>query len=67
MSKFLPANFNDFLCLFLMAMIFVIWILDGLAIISFNPEILGATIAFFTLIGQYYYRRRPNEKPNGLL
>ena len=64
MSKFIPQNFNDSLCLFLMAMIFVIWILDGLKVIAFNQEVLGATIAFFTLIGQYYYRKAKEEKAN---
>jgi len=42
-----------------MAAIIGMWILDGLSSVAFelNPEVSGATIAFFTLIGQYYYRK----------
>jgi hypothetical protein len=58
----MPANFNDFLCLFILGFIFMLWLLDGLKIISFNPEILGATIAFFTIVGQHYFRKSASEK-----
>jgi hypothetical protein len=57
-KKFMPQNFNDFLCLFVMAFIFILWIIDANKAISLNPEVLGATIAFFTIIGQFYYRRK---------
>lgn len=62
MNKFLPANFNDFLCLFILGFIFILWLLDGLNTISLNPEILGSSIAFFTIIGQYYFRKAASEK-----
>ncbi len=58
MSKFIPQNFNDFLCLFILGFIFALWLLDGLKVVSLNPEILGASIAFFAIIGQYYFRKK---------
>ena len=61
MSKFIPQNFNDGLCLFVLGAIFTLWILDGIKVISLNAEVMGATIAFFTIIGQFYYRTRPPE------
>jgi hypothetical protein len=63
-SKFKPQNFNDFLCLFILGIIFVMWILDGVSQLDFtlNPEVLTATIIFFTLIGQFYYRKKSEEK-----
>jgi len=56
----MPKNFNDTLCLFLMIGIFTMWILDGLGKLSLNPEVLGATLVFFTIIGQYYFRKKPS-------
>lgn len=58
----MPQNFNDLLCLFLMGGIITMWILDGFELMELNGEIMGATIAFFTLIGQYYYRKAKEEK-----
>lgn len=62
MSKFLPNNFNDALCVVLMTMIFMMWMLDA-AFKQFTPDdkVMGATIAFFTMIGQYYYRKKSSE------
>jgi hypothetical protein len=62
-SKFKPQNFNDFLCLFILGFIFLLWTIDGFVVLSFdlNGEVLTATIIFFTLIGQYYFRKKMNE------
>ena len=57
MKKFIPQNFNDLLCLIVMGMIFTLWLLSGYGKINLNPEVLGASIAFFTIIGQYYFRK----------
>jgi len=59
MSKFIPQSFNDFLCIFILGFIFVLWILDGFGLLAFelNSEVMTASIIFFTLIGQYYFRK----------
>ncbi len=58
--KALPQNFNDLLCLFILGLIFTLWILDGFKFLSFslNGEVMTATIIFFTLVGQFYFRKR---------
>ena len=63
MSKFIPQNFNDFLCLFIMGAILTMWILEGFKVAGFSldSEVNTATIIFFTLIGQYYYRKKSGE------
>ena len=63
MNKFIPQNFNDFLCLFLMGAILTMWILEGFKVAGFSlhEEVRTATIIFFTLIGQYYYRKKVKE------
>jgi hypothetical protein len=62
-KKFAPQNFNDFLCLFVLGAIITMWILDGFSELKFdlNPEVLTASIVFFTLIGQYYFRKKISE------
>jgi hypothetical protein len=63
MGKLLPQTFNDTLCLCLMGVISLLWALDGFNWRGFelNKEVLGASIAFFTIIGQYYYRKAKSE------
>jgi hypothetical protein len=61
-AKFAPQNFNDFLCLFILGAIITMWLLDGFKKITLNGEVLGSTIAFFALVGQYYFRKRAEEK-----
>jgi hypothetical protein len=60
-AKFLPRTFNDFLCLFILSVIFAMWIMDGLKKIELNSEVMTASIIFFTLIGQFYFRKAKNE------
>ena len=64
MNKFIPQSFNDFLCLFILGFIFVLWVLDGFSILNFslNSEVMTASIIFFTLIGQFYFRKKSTEK-----
>ena len=61
MKNFIPQNFNDFLCLFILGFIFTLWLLDGIGTIELNAEILGASIAFFTIVGQFYFRKSKTE------
>jgi hypothetical protein len=50
-------TFNDLLALIVMILIIILWALQGLGIITLPGEIIGATIAIFTLIGQFYFRK----------
>jgi hypothetical protein len=53
-------NFRDLLALFVAVIVFPgIWVGQGLGLLSLPGEIIGATIAIETLIGQFYFRKRP--------
>jgi hypothetical protein len=60
---------NDLLALLIAVVIIpAFWILDGLKVLEVNGEVLGATIATWTLIVQYYFRKKPSDvdaKPPG--
>jgi hypothetical protein len=50
---------NDLLALIIMTVTFPgLWILQGRGIIQLPGEILGGTIAAFTLITQFYFRKK---------
>jgi hypothetical protein len=59
-NKFLPQTFNDFLCLMLLTTILGLWILLGLNILILPSEITGALIVTWTLLIQYYFRKKHN-------
>ncbi|MDD5702882.1 MAG: hypothetical protein PHU23_12630 [Dehalococcoidales bacterium] len=61
-KKFTPQSFNDLLCLFILAAIFAIWIMQSRQVIEVPEVVLGATIACFTMVTQYYFRKKPTEK-----
>jgi hypothetical protein len=61
-KKFLPQNFNDFLALLLIFIIPVIWVLHGKGIVLFPESVTGALIATWTLIIQFYFRKKSGEK-----
>lgn len=51
---------NDLLALLLDVIIIpTFWIMDGLGIVNMNGEVMGATIAVWTLIAQFYFRKAP--------
>ena len=53
---------NDLLALLVTVLVFpVLWVLDGRGVISLPGEVLGATIAAFTLIVQYYFRKKAGD------
>lgn len=54
-------TFNDLLALALVVMMVGLWALDGYGLIQLPEAVLGGTIAAFTLIIQFYYRRSPPE------
>jgi hypothetical protein len=58
MKNMLPQTFNDSLCLVLITLIAVIWILAGLHILELSAEVTGALIVTWTLLIQYYFRKK---------
>jgi len=53
-------NFRNLLALLIAVLVFpAIWILNGMGIITVQGEVIGATIAIETLIGQFYFRKTP--------
>jgi len=62
-NKFLPQPFNDFLCLFLVLIIAVLWILAGVGFLQLSPEVMGALIVTWTLLIQFYFRKKSTAGP----
>jgi hypothetical protein len=58
-GKFLPQNFNDFLCLILIFGIVTLWILQGCQKVTLEPQVTGALIVTWTLVVQFYFRKTP--------
>jgi len=55
-------EFNNKLAMVLGASVIpALWIVQGLDIVELPGEVIGATIAAFTLIVQYYFRKKPEE------
>jgi hypothetical protein len=61
MNKFLPASFNDSLCLVLIMLIVGMWVLSGLKVIVLPAEVTGALIVTWTILIQYYFRKKKGE------
>jgi len=60
-SKFMPQNFNDFLCLTGLSVITALWILAGNKTITLPDVVIGATIVTWTLLFNFYFRRAPKN------
>ena len=55
-------NFNNLLALLLGVVIIpLIWLLDGMGIIDVAGQVQGATIVVWTLIAQYYFRKKSSD------
>jgi hypothetical protein len=61
MKIFLPQSFNDFLCMVLILLIAALWILTGLRTLELPSEVTGALIVTWTLLVQYYFRKKQSE------
>jgi hypothetical protein len=61
--RFLPQNFNDFLCLFFLLIALTLWIIQGLSLITLRDDVNGALTVLVTLVIQYYFRRSPPSTP----
>ncbi len=63
-KRILPQNFNDTLCLILIFLIVTLWILLGMKILELSSEVTGALIVTWTLLVQYYFRKKQNQARN---
>ena len=52
-------KFNNKLALVLIGVIAGLWIVQGLNVITLSGEVVGASIAAFTLVVQFYFRKSP--------
>ena len=53
-------QFNDLLALITLIVIIPgMWVADGLGLLEINGAVIGATIMGWTLVLQYYFRRKP--------
>jgi hypothetical protein len=60
-KKFTPQSFNDLLCLILISFIAIVWAIQGLGKLSLSAEVTGALIVTWTLLVQYYFRKKQSE------
>lgn len=65
LKKFLPQNFNDLLALFFITLAIMLWIIQGLSLVSLREDVNGALVVLVTLIVQFYFRTRPPTDTNG--
>jgi hypothetical protein len=62
LTKFCPQNFNDLLALTLILGIVALWVIQAICKLSMPSEVIGALIVTWTLIVQYYFRKKQEEK-----
>lgn len=56
----MPRNVNDWIALIILLLVIPgLWVLVGLGMVTMPGEIIGATIAAWTLVLQYYFRKQP--------
>lgn len=56
-------NFRNLLALLVAVIVFPgVWVMQGLGLLALPGEVLGATIAIETLIGQFYFRKANAEE-----
>jgi len=54
---------NDVIALLLLIIIIPgLWLADSMAAIALNEQVMGATIMGWTLVLQYYFRKKVGEK-----
>jgi hypothetical protein len=58
-KNILPSTFNEILCLTLVYLTFLLWLLQSVKAIELPEAVLGATIVTWTLMVQYYFRKKP--------
>ncbi len=65
MKKLIPQSFNDLLCLLLIGLITALWILMGRKTLDLPSEVTGALIVTWTILIQYYFRKKRSEYIKG--
>lgn len=63
-KKFAPQTFNDFLCFILICFIAIVWAIQGLGKLTLSAEVTGALIVTWTLLVQYYFRKKQSKTEN---
>jgi hypothetical protein len=58
MNNYQLQNFNDPLCLILIGVITTLWILEALKLLELPAEVTGALVVTWTLLIQYYFRKK---------
>ena len=54
---------NDVIALLLLIIVIPgLWLADSMAAIALNEQVMGATIMGWTLVLQYYFRKKVGEK-----
>ena len=62
----MPKNVNDIIALAILILVIPgLWLAIGLGAVQMPGEIIGATIAAWTLVLQYYFRKSPPASPTG--
>lgn len=61
-KRFLPKNFNDFLAVLLIFIIPTLWVLCGYKVVTLESQVTGALIVTWTLVIQFYFRKKETEK-----
>jgi hypothetical protein len=56
-----PQNFNDLLALLLVFVIPAMWLLQAVKHLDMPSEVNGGLLVTWTLIIQYYFRKRKEE------
>ena len=57
---------NDLLALLMLIVIIPgLWIAQGRGVIAMPGEVIGATIMGWTLVLQFYFRKKEGEAPGG--
>ncbi len=64
-KKLIPQTFNDSLCVMLIGLITALWILIGKKILELPSEVTGALIVTWTILIQYYFRKKRSEYIEG--
>lgn len=57
----LTIQYNDILAIFILSIITLMWILDGMGAIKLSEMILGALITAFNMIIIYYFRKKQGD------
>jgi hypothetical protein len=56
-------TWNDRLSIILLLLIVGLWLGNAWLPKALNDSIIGATIVVFTLVAQYYFRKKEDETP----